>query len=80
MNNKIVDNKQFGTVDYAKGEVFIGYDTPINITSTKVSGSIVEVRAYPVSQDIIARQSVYLSLDVAKSDINSVVDTQLAGE
>ena len=31
-------------------------------------------------QDIIARQSVYLSLDVAKSDINSVIDTQLAGD
>jgi len=80
LNNKIISNKQFGTVDYVKGEVMIGYDTPINITSTKVSGSIVEVRAYPVSQDVIARQSVYLSLDVAKSDINSVVDTQLAGD
>ena len=80
LNSKIVVNKKFGIVDYDKGEVFIGYDTPINITSTNVSGSIVEVRAYPVSQDIIARQSVYLSLDVAKSDINSVVDTQLAGE
>ena len=80
LNSKIIVNKKFGTVDYEKGEVFIGYDTPINITSTNVNGSIVEVRAYPVSQDIIARQSVYLSLDVAKSDINSVVDTQLAGE
>ena len=80
LNNKIIANKQFGTVDYDKGEVMIGYDTAINITSTKVSGSIVEVRAYPVSQDVIARQSVYLSLDVAKSDINSVVDTQLAGD
>lgn len=80
LNNKIIVNKKFGTVDYEKGEVFIGYDTPINITSTKVSNSIVEIRAYPVSQDVIARQSVYLSLDVAKSDINSVVDTQLAGD
>ena len=80
LNNKVIANKQFGTVDYEKGEVKIGYDTPINITSTKVSGSIVEVRAYPVSQDVVARQSVYLSLDVAKSDINSVVDTQLTGD
>ena len=80
LNNKIIVNKQFGTVDYERGEVMIGFDTPINITSTKVSNSIVEVRAYPVSQDVIARQSVYLSLDVAKSDINSVIDTQLAGD
>ena len=80
LNNKIIKNSKFGTVDYDKGEVMIGYDTPINITSTKVSGSIVEVRAYPESQDVIAKQSVYLSLDVAKSEINSVVDTQLTGD
>lgn len=80
LNNKVVVNTKFGTVDYVKGEVFIGYDTPINITSTKVSGSVVEVRAYPKSQDVIAKQSVYLSLDVAKSDVASVVDTQLAGD
>ena len=79
-NNKIIDNKKYGTVDYAKGEVFIGYATPITIVNTTVSNSIVEIRAIPVGQDVIAEQSVYLSLDIAKSNINSIVDTKITGE
>ena len=78
-NNKVVANPNFGTVDYEKGEVFIGYATPVTIVNTTVGNSIVEIRSIPVSQDVIAQRSVYLSLDVAKSDINSVVDTQTAG-
>ena len=79
LNNKIISNSNFGTVDYVKGEVMIGYETPVKIYSTTQPNNIVEIRAIPVDQDIIAEQSVYLSLDIAKSDINSVVDTKITG-
>ena len=78
-NSKVIVNKKFGTIDHEKGEVYIGYDTPVTIVNTTVSNSIVEIRAIPVSQDVIAEQSVYLTLDVAKSNINAVVDTKIAG-
>jgi hypothetical protein len=79
MNNKVIVNKKYGTVDYKKGEVYIGYDLPVTIVNTTVANSIVEIRAIPVGQDVIAEQSVYLSLDIAKSDINSIVDTKITG-
>jgi len=78
-NSKVITNKKYGTVDYVRGEVFIGYDTPVTIVNTTVSNSIVEIRAIPVGQDVIAEQSVYLSLDIAKSNINAAVDTKIAG-
>ena len=79
LNTKIITNPNFGTVDYVKGEVMIGYETPILIYRTVQPNDIVEIRAIPQDQDIIAEQSIYLSLDIAKSDINAVVDTKIAG-
>ena len=79
LNNKVIVNKKYGTVDYKKGEVYIGYDLPVTIVNTTVANSIVEIRAIPVGQDVIAEHSVYLSLDIAKSDISAIVDTQISG-
>jgi len=79
LNNKIIANSNIGTVDYVKGEVMIGYAVPIMIYNTVEPNDIVEIRAIPVEQDIIAEQSIYLSLDISKSDINAVVDTKIAG-
>jgi len=80
-NEKIVDNKNFGTVDYLKGEIMLGEKKPFSIASTIVDNSIVEVRSYPidVGQDIKATKSVYLKFDVAKSDIGAIVETGTTG-
>jgi hypothetical protein len=80
-NEKIVDNKNFGTVDYIKGEVMLGENNPFSIASTIVDNSIVEVRGYPVDvgQEIVATKSVYLKFDVAKSDIGAIVETGTTG-
>ena len=78
-NAKIVVNATFGSVDYAKGEVLLGYTTPITIVNTVVGDETVEIRAIPGNQDVLAKQSVYINLDVGKSDIVSVVDTQITG-
>ena len=80
-NEKIVDNKNFGTVDYLKGEIMLGEKNPFSIASTVVDNSIVEVRSYPidVGQDIKATKSVYLKFDVAKSDIGAIVETGTTG-
>jgi len=76
-NDKVIDNKNFGTVDYVKGEVFLGQNAPFTIASTIVPGSIVEVRAYPksVGYDITANKTIYLKFDVSKSDIGAVVES-----
>lgn len=76
-NEKVIDNKNFGTVDYEQGEVFLGQNAPFTIASTIVPGSIVEVRAYPksVGYDITANKTIYLKFDVSKSDIGAVVES-----
>ena len=76
-NEKIIDDKEFGTVDYEKGEILIGYQSPIKLISTTETNSIIEVRALPRSQDVEAKLSIYLDFDVAKSEINTVVDTKI---
>jgi len=78
-NQKVISNKNFGTVDYSTGEVKLGYDTPITIVSTTAADSIVQIRAVPFYQDIIADKIVYADLDVGNSTITATVDTQIAG-
>ena len=77
-NEKVVDNKEFGTVDYERGEIKLGYQKPIKFISTSENNSIIKIRALPREQDIEAKLSIYLDFDVAESDINSVVDTKTA--
>jgi hypothetical protein len=69
--------KSAGTVDYTKGEIIIN---TINITSTEVANSIVEIQAFPESNDIIGLKDLYLSFSVADSTINMVKDTITSGE
>ena len=78
-NTKIIKDKNFGTVDYQKGEVRIGYTKPVTFSSTVINDSIIEIRAIPKSQDVFSKDTIYLNLDVFKSDIISVVDTQISG-
>jgi len=78
-NQKVIVDANFGTVDYLKGEILLGYSSPVTIVNTTVSADVVEVRAIPENQDIIAKQTIYLDLDVSKSDIVSIVDTEITG-
>ena len=69
--------KDAGTVDYEKGEVILN---TINITSTVEPNGIVEVQAFPDSNDVIGLKDLYLSLDVSNSRINTVKDVIASGE
>jgi len=77
--SKVVVDTNFGTVDYKKGEILLGYQSPINIVNTSVSGSVVQIRAIPKNQDVIAKRSVYAEFDVANSNIVALVDKEVIG-
>lgn len=78
-NSKVIADKNFGTVDYTKGEVKLGYSTPITIVNTTVENDVIEIRAIPYNQDVIANKTVYADFDISKSDIVAVVDQEIAG-
>ena len=69
--------KSIGTVDYAKGEIII---KTVNIVSTDLADGVIEIQAYPDSNDIIGLRDLYLMFDVSKSTINMVKDTIASGE
>jgi len=69
--------KSAGTVDYAKGEIIIN---TINITSTTSANNVIEIQAFPESNDVIGLKDLYLSFSVADSTINMVKDTITSGE
>ena len=75
--DNIVVIKSAGTIDYTKGEIIL---TTINITSTALDNNIVQIQAYPESNDIISLKDLYLSFNVANSTINMVKDTISSGE
>ena len=74
-NEEVVVDKDFGSVDYDKGEVLIGYQKPIKIYDTQLDDYIIEMRAFPREVDVVAKQFIYLNFDVAKSIINAVEET-----
>lgn len=69
--------KSVGTVDYIKGEILLN---TINITSTQQQNGIIEVQAFPDSNDVIGLKDLYLSLDVSSSKINTIKDVIASGE
>jgi len=72
-----VAQRAVGTVDYIKGEILLN---TINITSTQANNAIVEVQAFPDSNDVIGLKDLYLSLDVSSSRINTIKDVIASGE
>ena len=66
-----------GVVDYQTGEIRLN---AINITQTELANSVIEIQAYPESNDVIALKDLYLSLDVSKSKINMSKDVISSGE
>ena len=73
----IVEIKSAGTVDYTKGEIIVN---TLNITSTVKENNIIEIQAFPESNDVIGLKDLYLSFSVADSKINMVKDTITSGE
>ena len=56
--------KDAGIVDYKKGEIILN---TINITSTAAENNIIEVQAFPESNDVVGLKDLYLSFDVSKT-------------
>ena len=69
--------KSIGTVDYGKGEIIL---TTTNITSTVAANNLVEIQAFPDSNDVVGLKDLYLSFDVSNSKINTVKDVIASGE
>ena len=72
-----VVSKSAGTIDYIKGEVILN---TINITGTQKPNNIVEVQAFPESNDVIGLNDLYINLDVSKTQINILRDVISSGE
>jgi len=76
-NEQVVLVKEAGGVDYKKGEVLLN---TINITSTASENNIIEIQAFPDSNDVVGLKDLYLNFDVSKSTINTVKDVIASGE
>ena len=72
----MITNKEIGTVDYTKGEVMGCFQNPVKFASMVVANNQLQVRAKPLNQDVVAKQTVYIDFDVASSSISAVVDTR----
>ena len=64
--------KSAGIVDYVKGEVIL---STVLITQTVVADDVIEIQAFPESNDVVGLKDLYLEFDVSKSTINMVRDT-----
>ena len=73
----VVVSNNVGTVDYVKGEIIFG---PLTITKTEVSGNVIEIQAFPESNDVVGLRDLYVSLSVPKSTINMVRDVIASGD
>ena len=69
--------KDAGVVDYKKGEVILN---TINVTSTVSENNIIEIQAFPESNDVVGLKDLYLNFDVSKSTINTIKDVIASGE
>jgi len=69
--------KSAGSVDYEKGEIIVN---TLNITSTSQPNDVIELQAFPDSNDVIGLKDLYLSFSVADSTINMIKDTISSGE
>ena len=76
-NEQRVIVKDAGVVDYKKGEVILN---TINITSTQRQNNIIEVQAFPESNDVVGLKDLYLNFNVSSSTINTVKDVIASGE
>ena len=76
-NQQVVLMKDAGIVDYMKGEVILN---TINIQSTVSDNNIIEIQAFPESNDVVGLKDLFLSFDVSKSTINTIKYVIASGE
>ena len=69
-----------GSVDYSKGELILGAPDYVIITGTEKPNDVIEVQAYPESNDVVGLKDLYIYFDVAKSSINMVKDVIASGD
>lgn len=75
--NPFVVVQSAGIVNYVSGEITLN---TITITSTELENDLIEIQAYPESNDIVGLKDLYVSFNVSKSQINMVKDTIASGE
>ena len=76
-NNIVIKSNNIGSIDYSTGTLNIDN---ITVTSTLKPNNIIEIEAIPESNDIIAKKSIYLILDIGKSMISVEKDLISSGE
>ena len=77
-NNTVnIKYQDIGKINYITGVIDIDN---INVSSTILPNNIIEIDAIPYSNDIIAKKSIYLKLDVGKSSFYMVKDIISSGE
>ena len=76
-NEQTVLVKEAGIVDYKKGEIILN---TINFSSTNSQNNIIEIQAFPESNDVVGLKDLYLNFAVSKSTINTVKDVIASGE
>ena len=69
--------KSAGIVDYQKGEIIIN---TINVISTELESNVIEIQAFPESNDIVGLKDLYLKFDVGESKINMLRDVIASGD
>ncbi len=66
-----------GSVDYEKGEVNV---STINFLSTEKPNNIVEIQAFPRSNDVVGLKDLYVDLNIENSSINMIRDVISSGD
>jgi len=69
--------KSAGTVNYLIGEIKLG---TLNITSTTLANDIIQIQAYPESNDVVGLKDLYLNFGISESTINMVRDVIASGD
>ena len=69
--------KSAGIVDYIKGEINLG---TVNIVSTVRPNNVIEIQAFPESNDVVGLRDLYLNFDLAKTQINMIKDVISSGD
>ena len=75
--NRVVVAKEAGSVNYVTGEIILN---TVNITETAKPNDIIEIQAYPESNDVVGLKDLYLSFNVSSSSINMIKDVIASGE
>ena len=76
-DQQIVVIKEAGGVDYLKGEILLN---TINISSTQAENNLIEVQAFPESNDVVGLKDLFVKFDVSNSSINMLKDVIASGE